>query len=996
MGQLGFRRLRKASLKSHASQPRRHNRRSTWRRTVAFEILEPRQVLAASPFSCLWADRGAIEPNAPDNEPVELAVRPAEVQFAQEMSYRDGETESRNKADRAQPAKSVSPDQYGITITAAGDAEGESGGFLPAAGFARGRLNVNVNGVVGRTGVASYATGQDVTPRRYTVEDNGATLRLKGNTWKRVQANYIVTASTVLEFDFRTDDLGEVHAIGVDNDNTLSVTDTFFQLAGTQPWWAHQDFNDYQVNSGWRHYVIPLGEFFTGNIAQIVMVADDDATLFTESVFRNLRIYESDVSVEVNGVTTDFTINSYAVGEDNTPTRFGVEDGGKTVHLRGNSWKRMDLSYQVTPGTMVEFDFRTDDLGEIHAIGFDRNNTLNSSDTFFQLAGTQSWWAHQDYNNYQVSSGWKHYVIPLGEYLTGSISQVVLAADDDAKGSAESLFRNLRFFESQLSIDLNGVPAVAAIASYSVGQDLTGTLYGVEDNRQTLHLRGNSWKQLELLYRIGQGTMLEFDFRAGDDGEVHAIGLDDNNRYSRGDHFFQLGGTQPWWGYQEFNDYESSDGWRHYVIPVGSYFTGVISQIVLVADDDLTARSDSQFANIRLYESNHTPVITSPPRITAQAGTPYSYQVVAADPDANDTLTYALVVAPSGMIIDSATGVVTWAPSLTQTGANAVTVLVWDSALATATQSFTVTVGDTGAAIPELALWESQMLQWGVYHATRLLDGTYGVDDTYYDAQRVFQQIAEYTGDASWLTVADRAQQIYVENYLITSGANVPGYWSFTHGLANDYLATGDVQAREWAIQLSQNASYAPDGTPLAWTAPADRSREVAYNMMAYINAERLGEPHRARLDALFEQALDHCTQWFSQGYEGAEGMKPFMFGLTAEALIYYWTYVKQDPRIITQLELGAQWIWNHAWLPSKESFYYTSFNPTVGAPDLNLLIAPVYSWLYLHTGNTLYRDQGDNVFAGGVRHSFLAGSKQFNQDYRWSFDYIKWRRLAE
>src|SRR5439155_951696 len=38
------------------------------------------------------------------------------------------------------------------------------------------------------------------------------------------------------------------------------------------------------------------------------------------------------------------------------------------------------------------------------------------------------------------------------------------------------------------------------------------------------------------------------------------------------------------------------------------------------------------------------------------------------------------------------------------------------------------------------------------------------------------------------------------------------------------------------------------------------------------------------------------------------------------------------------------------------------------------------------------YRDRGDQVFAGGVLKAFLGSGKQFDQNYAWSFDYVKWR----
>ena len=183
------------------------------------------------------------------------------------------------------------------------------------------------------------------------------------------------------------------------------------------------------------------------------------------------------------------------------------------------------------------------------------------------------------------------------------------------------------------------------------------------------------------------------------------------------------------------------------------------------------------------------------------------------------------------------------------------TVRVRDVALATATQSFTIMVHETPTPVPELALWESHMLQYGRLHGGRFLDGTYDFAATYYDAQRVYQQIAEYTGDATWLQVAEVAGDLYRDTYVLPNGGGAAGWWNFTHGLTNDYLTTGDVVSRNAVVQLSLHAAYAADGTPPESTESANLSREVAYAITSYINAELVGEARRARLGLLFGQA---------------------------------------------------------------------------------------------------------------------------------------------
>jgi hypothetical protein len=314
------------------------------------------------------------------------------------------------------------------------------------------------------------------------------------------------------------------------------------------------------------------------------------------------------------------------------------------------------------------------------------------------------------------------------------------------------------------------------------------------------------------------------------------------------------------------------------------------------------------------------------------------------------------------------------------------------------TTGLTLAVGARTAraqAIPELARWETQMVEWGRRHGAMLQDPNVAFDPklaaTYYDAQRVYLQIAEYTGDLSWRNYAHAAAAIYRDQYVIRHNGGVPGYWNFSHGLATDYLQTGNPQSRNAVLLLARNAAYAPDTTPISWTEPADLSREVAYTIQAYLNAERLGEPRRARLTTLVNQAFGHMDQWFVT--RTAPYVRPFMVALTAEALIQHHK-ASPDPRTIPALVRAADVMWDTMWLPAAESFKYTDrvvpSGGTEPAPDLNLLIAPLYSFLYRETGATRFRDRGDAIFAGGVRRAYLAGPKQFNQSYRWSFQYVK------
>jgi hypothetical protein len=283
---------------------------------------------------------------------------------------------------------------------------------------------------------------------------------------------------------------------------------------------------------------------------------------------------------------------------------------------------------------------------------------------------------------------------------------------------------------------------------------------------------------------------------------------------------------------------------------------------------------------------------------------------------------------------------------------------------------------------------------------------------TYYDATRVFYQIADYTSDLSWNACAAKARAVYRDAYVIPHQGKVPGYWNFTTGLRMDFERTRDIRSKNAVVALSESAAYAPDLTPLQWTVDTARSREVAYTILSYLNAEAVGHPRRARLGPEVDQALGHIEQWFISRSSRAPNpytlvpaaagkyyIQPFMVGLTMQALISYWeeTY---DARVLPAVKTAIDALWDRAWVPADKAFWYEnwttdpslSFPAKGGAPDLNLLIAPAFAWVYSQAGEVKYRDRGDQVFAGGIKGAYLAGAKQFNQNYMWSFDYVRWR----
>ncbi len=295
--------------------------------------------------------------------------------------------------------------------------------------------------------------------------------------------------------------------------------------------------------------------------------------------------------------------------------------------------------------------------------------------------------------------------------------------------------------------------------------------------------------------------------------------------------------------------------------------------------------------------------------------------------------------------------------------------------------------------LPGLAQYNQQMIEKGTAQLCNrdaiLALGVWEGNVWYYDGARVGYQIADYTGNPDFAVCAKNPLDAY-RPYVLNNNGFIPGWRNFAQGFRMDYERTGDELSKEAAIDLT-NAAFGPNGIMTGYQIPDAISRETAYAIDTMIEIEKLGVPRNPRLEEYVDVALGHIDQWFSSdpGY-----YQPFMFGLTAEALIKYHA-LTGDPRILPALKIATDWTWEHTWVAADRSFVYEYFagQPlTSGAPDLNMLVVPVFGWLYEQTGDPLYIQRGDQAFVGGVEGAWLDNGKQFSQNYRWSMDYLDWR----
>jgi len=377
--------------------------------------------------------------------------------------------------------------------------------------------------------ILSYDPTQDNT-HGANVLDDGATINLQGNAWKRIEFPYEVTENTVIEFDFKSTNEGEVHGIGFDDDNAIS-SDKTFKVHGTQDW-GIGDFDTYSGNGDYQHFVIPVGQFYTGSFTHLIFGNDHDAPPNdANGFFQNVKVYElvdNSIPSPPAGVTplnlSGFTIDPFSEAQDIDGTAT-VGHGGLSLTLEGNAWKKINLPFDLKPDTILEFDFLSNSQGEIHGIGFDTDDST-SPDQFFQVYGTQPWATEQQFNDYDTPGQWKHYKIKVGDFFTGFVDKLVFALDHDVENpNGHAIFANVAVYDEG-SVGANTAPVVTAIADQAMQaqQTLTVNISATDNQGDNITLTAQNVPTWANFTDNGDGTgSIEFNPTAGDIGTVSDI-----------------------------------------------------------------------------------------------------------------------------------------------------------------------------------------------------------------------------------------------------------------------------------------------------------------------------------------------------------------------------------------------------------------------------------------------------------------------------------------
>lgn len=177
--------------------------------------------------------------------------------------------------------------------------------------------------------------------------------------------------------------------------------------------------------------------------------------------------------------------------------------------------------------------------------------------------------------------------------------------------------------------------ASAPTRSFESGQDGTGST-SVADGGATVRQSGNQWKYVDRDYTVTENTTLVFEFNSTSEGEIHGIGLEDDQRQSS-DRIVKLYGTQSWGEpvsqFAGLDSYSAGDGWVRYEVPIGELYrdngdTGPVDYLVFITDCDTNSDCDpdradppnSAFRNVRIYENGSAPSLAPVSEVSSSTG----------------------------------------------------------------------------------------------------------------------------------------------------------------------------------------------------------------------------------------------------------------------------------------------------------------------------------------------------------------------------------------
>ena len=324
---------------------------------------------------------------------------------------------------------------------------------------------------------------------------------------------------------------------------------------------------------------------------------------------------------------------------------------------------------------------------------------------------------------------------------------------------------------------------------------------------------------------------------------------------------------------------------------------------------------------------------------------------------------------------------------------------------------------------------------------------TLNLSAVYYDGPKVLYELYDLYGSSSIngydiSTCIDEGVYCITSRYISTY-PNEGGYTRFPHGIAYDYLSTGNSDALSAFEAIRDGTNW--DDAQTAAHEQIIYSREVAYALQTYTIAQLIGQPHASQAATIAwyrDLCKSHLQQWISGDFyapiETNDYMQSFMVGLTMAALIEYYEYIEQDAEIPPLIKSAIDLLWAQAWWPDIHDpypstvgdtcnyltsypdggghgafWYWLNWNETdqdydydadhLGSScdvnaDTNMLVGKAYAWYSMYSGETsdtdTYMARAVDIWEGSIQNSYYGndGRHQWEAS-RYNADFIRYYR---
>ncbi|HEV7300665.1 MAG TPA: hypothetical protein VGN72_14970 [Tepidisphaeraceae bacterium] len=324
-----------------------------------------------------------------------------------------------------------------------------------------------------------------------------------------------------------------------------------------------------------------------------------------------------DFSMQLNGAVVDLGEPTPYGSQDVDPVNYHARSDGSAATLVGNAWKKFDFgNYTVTPNTTLQFTVDGTNNGEVIGVALDNDNDPLNNQRTFRVGGSQTssaGFASPTLSPaYVAGSGPITYTVNVASTISSmsglSVRYLGLVVDQDvANPQANLTFSNIKLFENVgLTAKVNGSTVnLGTPASYG-SLDSSNAAVGVLPGG-TVRIGANAAKRWALNYNVTANTHLMFTVKSDDVGQLIAVELDPDSNPTVSRNGFRFAGSQvAQSNWDQFSwrrpDYTEGSGEKTYVIPVGSYFTGAVNNLGLIARDTLDNSGWAEFSNIQLLE----------------------------------------------------------------------------------------------------------------------------------------------------------------------------------------------------------------------------------------------------------------------------------------------------------------------------------------------------------------------------------------------------------